>query len=386
MEKTRRDVMKKFIVPILSIIICIALVTACAPAPNTPAPAVETEPAGGVIATSETSEATAPEITDTVVMVFPRSIEVLDDAHVVAADMMGYFAEEGIEVKYEQSYGTSDVKMIASGQGTVAYPSPYIQLMGHESELPIISVYQVDVRNIFGFSVLPDSDIKTIADLKGKTISLGDAAWSSISDPLLQNAGLDPKTDVEYVVAGENRAQMVAEGKLDAVLTWEKEYQLWDAQGIVLRYMTGEAVLDNCSNSLIVSLDTYKNNKDLIVRFLRAYAKGSYFTKLNPRAATEMVLEKYPSIKVDFEAALKAIEGLVYIDNNADTEKYGYGYHNADKWAINIVDALANGMITKDIPLDQIYTNEFVEAANQFDHAAAEADAANYQLKPEHQP
>jgi NitT/TauT family transport system substrate-binding protein len=169
-------------------------------------------------------------------------------------------------------------------------------------------------------------------------------------------------------------------------LTWEKEYQLWDAQGIVLRYMTGQAVLDNCSNGLIVSLDTYNNNKDLITRFLRAYAKGSYFTKLNPRAATEMVLEKYPSIKVDFEAALKAIEGLVYIDNNEDTETYGYGYHNAEKWSINVEDALANGMITKNIPLDQIYTNEFVEAANQFDHADAEADAANYQLKPEHQP
>lgn len=383
--------MRKTALAVLSIVFCVVmLVTACAPAPSEPAtsePApAETEAVGEVVATEAPAEETAPEITDTVVMVFPRSIEVLDDAHVVAADMMGYFAEEGIAVKYEQSYGTSDVKMIASGQGDVAYPSPYIQLMGHESELPIISVYQVDVRNIFGFSVLPDSEIKTIADLKGKTISLGDAAWSSISDPLLQHAGLDPKTDVEYVVAGENRAQMVAEGKADAVLTWEKEYQLWDAQGIILRYMTGEAVLDNCSNSLIVSLDTYKNRQDLIIRFLRAYAKGSYFTKLNPRAATEMVLEKYPSIKVDFEAALKAIEGLVYIDNNDDTLKYGYGYHNADKWAINVADALANGMITKEIPLEQIFTNEFVEAANQFDHAAVEADAANYKLKPEHQP
>ena len=373
--------MKKSLTTILTVFFCIAMVAACAPTPtSTPAPT--TNAAAPAAAATDVK---APKITDTVVMVFPRSIEVLDDAHVVAADMMGYFAAEGIAVKYEQSYGTSDVKMIASGQGNVAYPSPYIQLMGHESGLPIISVYQVDVRNIFGFSVKPDSGINSIADLKGKTISLGDAAWSSISDPLLQHAGLDPKKDVKYVVAGETRAQMVAEGKLDAVLTWEKEYQLWDAQGIVLKYLSGEKVLDNCSNSLIVSLDTYKNKKDLIVRFLRAYARGSYFTKLNPKAATEMVLEKYPSIKVEFGAALKAIEGLVYIDNNEDTAKYGYGYHNKDKWAINVADALTNGMITKDIPLDQIYTNEFVEAANQFDHKAIEADAANYKLKPEHQ-
>jgi len=320
-----------------------------------------------------------------VIMVFPRSIEVLDDAHVVATEMMGYFKEEGIEVVYEQSYGTSDVKLVASGRADVAYPSPPIQLTAHESGLPIISVYQVDVRNIFGFSVREDSDINSIVDLKGKKISLGDAAWAVISDPILQHAGLDPKKDIEYIVAGENRAQMVSEGKLDAVLTWEKEYQLWDAQDIKLKYLSGEKVLDNCSNSLIVSLDTYKNRKDLIVRFLRAYAKGSYFTKLNPKAATEMVLERYPSIKVEFNDALKAVEALVYIDHNEDTEKYGYGYHSAERWKINVEDAFKNGMITKEIPLEQIFTNEFIVAVNDFDHKAIEEDARNYKLKPEHQ-
>lgn len=323
----------------------------------------------------------APKEIDEVTMIFPRSVEVLDDAHLHAAVEMGYFEEEGIVVTFETSYGTSDVRMIASGQGDFAYPSPYIQLMGHEEDLPIISVYQVDVRNIFGFSVLPDSDIKTIADLKGKTISLGDAAWSSISDPMLIHAGLDPATDVEYVVAGENRAQMVSEGKLDAVLTWEKEYQLWDAQGIALRYMSGEDVLENCSNSLIVSLDTYENNQDLIVRFLRAVAKGAYFTKLNPEAATEIVLAKFPTIEVEFKDALKAIEALVYIDHNENTEKYGYGYHDADAWTINVQDALKGGMITKDVPLEKIYTNEFVDEINDFDHEAIEKDAENYKLK-----
>lgn len=349
--------MKKAVVLLMSILIFILSVTACSQ---------------------------GPKELDEVTMIFPRSVEVLDDAHLHAAVAMGYFEEEGIDVTFETSYGTSDVRMIASGQGDFAYPSPYIQLMAHEEDLPIISVYQVDVRNIFGFSVLPDSDIKTIADLKGKTISLGDPAWTSISDPMLIHAGLDPATDVEYVVAGENRAQMVAEGELDAVLTWEKEYQLWDAQGIALRYMSGEDVLQNCSNSLIVSLDTYKNNKELIVRYLRAVAKGAYFTKLNPRAATEIVLEKFPTIEVEFEDALKAIEALVYIDHNEDTEKFGYGYHNADAWTINVQDALRAGMISEEVPLDQIYTNEFVDEINDFDHEAIEKDAANYQLDPGH--
>ena len=243
------------------------------------------------VASTETTKPKDATLTK-VTMVFPRSVEVLDDAHVVAAYKLGYFKDEGIDVKFEQSYGTSDVKMVSAGQADFAYPSPYIQLMGHESGLPIISVYQVDIRNIFGFSVRPDSGITSIAGLKGKKISLGDAGWASISDPLLRHAGLDPKKDVEYVATGENRAQMVNEGKLDAVLTWEKEYQLWDAQGIKLTFLPGEKVLDNSSNSIVVSLDTYKNKKDLSNRFVRAYARGRYFTKLNPRPATEMKTDK----------------------------------------------------------------------------------------------
>lgn len=321
---------------------------------------------------------------EVVTYVLPRSEECLDDAHVVAADKLGYFAQEGIQIKFQQAYGTSDVKMVASGQGDIAIPSPYILLISLENDIPVKSVYQVDVRNIFAFAVRPESGINSIAQLKGKTISLGDPSWATISDPMLQHAGLDPKKDVRYVVAGETRAQMVQEGKVDAVLTWEKEYQLWLGQGMRFKILPGSEVLKNCSNSAVVSLKTLKERPDLIVRFFRAYAKGSYFTKLNPRAATEMVLDKFPSLKVSFEDALKAIEALVYIDNNEDTLKYGYGWHNAEAWKINVEDALKNGLISKPIPLDRIYTNEFIPEINNFDHAAVEKDAANYKLRPEH--
>jgi NitT/TauT family transport system substrate-binding protein len=318
-----------------------------------------------------------------VTLVLPRSEEVLDDAHIVAADFLGYFAEEGIKLKVEQSYGTSDVRMLASGQADVAYPSPYILLMGLGNDLPIISVYQQDVRNIFGFSVLPDSGINAIADLKGKKISLGDASWAAIANPMLQRAGLDPEKDVEYVVAGENRAQMVAEGKLDAVLTWQKEFQLWDAQNIKLKYLTGEAVLDNCSNSLAFRIETVEKDPDLIIGFARAVAKGTYFTKLNPQATTEMVLARFPSIKINHKDAIKAIEGLIYITHNEDTDRYGYGYHNSDAWALNVEDAVRNGMISKAIPFSNIFTNQFLAQINDFDRKAVEDDAANYKLKLE---
>lgn len=322
---------------------------------------------------------------DVITLVFPRSYECLDDAHIHAAIKLGYFEEEGIELRIEQAYGTDDLKMIVSGQADTGYPSSFVQIAGHEGRLPFKSVYQVDNVNIFGYCVNKDSGIKSIADLKGKTIALGDPAWSTISDPNLVAAGLDP-SEVTYVTAGENRAQLAASGQADAVLTWYKEFEMWAGQGMDFDWLAGEDVLQITGGCLVFENNKIEEKRDVIERFVRAYAKGSYFTYLNPTAATEIVLEKFPSIKIDFEYALASVQSLVYIDNGEDVEKNGYGWHNPAKWEKQMEACRIGGTLTRDdLTLDEIYTNEFVEAANSFDHAGVEKDAAEYQLKPENQ-
>jgi len=315
-----------------------------------------------------------------VTIVVPRSIEVLDDAHVHSGKAMGYFEEEGIDLNMEQAYGTTDVKMVATKQAEFAFPSPAVQLTAHENDLPIKSFFQVDVRNIWAYAVRPGSDIDSLKDLKGKKIALGAPAWSSLSNPNLRHAGLNPKEDVKYVNAGENRAQVVWEGKLDAVFTWEKEYQLWEAQGMDFKVIKASEVREVNSNSLVAHTDMLKNNRDLLKGFAKAFAKSSYFVKQNPEAATAITLEKFSSIKVDFPIAVKAVEALVHIDNDFVTKHIGYGYHDRVKWSQLVQDALKEGVISEPVALDEIFTNEIAPYANQFDREAVKEDAQNYEL------
>ena len=323
---------------------------------------------------------------DTLTFVFPRSYELLDDAQIHVAFAMGYFEENGIDLQLETAMGVDDLKMLVSGQADVALPSSFVQIAGHEAELPFISVYQQDNVNIFGYCVAPDSGITSIADLAGKSITLGDPAWSTISDPILIAAGVDP-SEVEYVTAGENRAQLVEAGQADAVLTWYKEFNLWQAQGMELDWLAGEDVVQLQGSSLCFATDQIEAKKDIIGRFLKAYAMGSYFTYLNPAAATEITLERFPSIQVEFADAMKAVEALVYIENGDDVAQNGYGWHNPAKWEAQMKACKAAGTLTRDdLTLEEIYTNDFVEVTNDFDHKSVEEDAANYQLKTENQP
>lgn len=325
----------------------------------------------------KTQEQTKPDKLIPVKYVLPRGLECLDDAHVWAAVEMGYFEEEGLDVSVEQSIGTTDVKMVSFGNAEFCIPAPVNLMVAREAGMPLVSVMQVDTRQIFGICVKSDSDIKSFSDLKGKTIVLGDASWENLFKVFLPPAGLE-FDDVKYVVGGENRAQMVDLGQADAVFTWEKEYQLWQAQGMDLRYITGEDIVPGCANSIATTFEMVENNPELIEKFCRAYAKGIYFCKLNPEAATDIVVKKFPALNLTVEQALPAIKGLVHITNDNDTETKGYGYHNADEWQIMKDGGLLTDSFTEDIPVEEYFTNQFVEAINSFDKAQVEADAAAY--------
>jgi NitT/TauT family transport system substrate-binding protein len=318
-------------------------------------------------------------------VIFPRSLEVLDDYYINVAWKMGYFEQEGLNVRAEGALGTTDAsKLVAEGQGEVALPAPPVLFTAVANGRPIIDVFQQDQNYIFGFGVRQDSGINDLKDLKGKTISVGDIGWTVLIDPLLKQAVGFTTADCKVVSAGPGRAQLVAAGKADAVFTWEKEYQLWDAQGIHLRVLRGfDYGIRFPGNGHVFAKKYVKEHPDRVVKFSRAWAKGIYFGTVNPAAATEITLDKYPMLGTSFEDSLKAIKAGVWVMNSDVTDKHGYGYHEFSYWQ-QLEDLLyEQGTIPKKVPLDQCITNEFIDGINDFDREAVKRDAMSYKLKPE---
>ena len=77
------------------------------------------------------------------------------------------------------------------------------------------------------FVVRADSDIMTMADLKGHTVALKDVGSTSghiFPMMMMAQAGLDVDNDVEIVMAGDARIQVLINGDVDAMGGGNKDY------------------------------------------------------------------------------------------------------------------------------------------------------------------
>ena len=381
--------MKKFLALFLALVMVLSL-AACgakAEAPAAEAPKAEAPKAEAPKADAPAAE--APKELRTVKMCLARTAEVLEDTPFWVAQNLGYLAEEGLTLEMVETIGTTDCKMVATGQADFAVPGPSLILQSIEQGLPLKVVCAYDAINIWGLCVLKDAPFQTFEDMQDAvakygrklTVALGDPSWESLVTPTLVAAGIDPVEDLEFVVAGDNRFIQVAEGALDILFSWPGEAYQLIGQNYNFNYIDGNEVLQTCSNPIITNLNLIENEPELVEGFVRAMCKGIYFTKIAPEAAAAVSCAQWPNIDVTWKAAVYVQKGRAYqmfgAEGGADEAKIldAIGTNWEDKWQLNVDVMVETGVISAPIEMDRIFTNDFI---TEWDKAQVEADAAAY--------
>ena len=316
----------------------------------------------------------------------PRgTVEVMDDYNLWVAIKMGYFKDLGLDVIMEP--GPNDAfactKFVDQGQADIGYPSPGVLSASVDTGMDVIMVYEMMIEQVFDFAVRKDSPIKDAKDIAGKTISVADAGWQVIIDPILVELGIDPKS-VEYVAVGAQWGQAVAMGKADVALTWKGLRAQWDAQGLNLRYFLGEDFSKMPANGYCARKSDLANpaKREQVVKFLRGTSMGIHFARHNPRAAAQIVYDQFAAVREQMtpELALKSMQQLHWGYTGGDRKGEGYGWFEMKGWN-TYLDIIADlGQTKKRLPIDEVCTNELIKAANDFDRAKVETDARNFKL------
>lgn len=330
---------------------------------------------------------------DKVVWMSPRgTLNVMDDYNLVVPIKLGYFKSLGIDAKLLGGPfdATATTKFVAQHQADMGYPSPGILTFSIDSGIPVKSIWEQYPAQVFDFALPAKSKITNAKQLAGKKIALGSIGWKAIVDPILAEAGVNPKS-VKYVELGPAWTQATALGQADAALVWEGLRGQLIGQsggfgsGISLNYLIGSTFSKGPSNVYAVRAADLNDPKrvDVYSRFLQGVVMGFEFARANPRAAAQITYTQYPALQA-LIAPQVAVESMVELASGYAAEKRagkGWGHHDEAAWQVYLDNVFKLGQTKKHFAVGDVLTNDLVAGANSKANVTkAHADAKAYKV------
>lgn len=308
------------------------------------------------------------------------------------ADELGYFEAEGLDVRFEDGGGSSGaVQQLVAGNGDLAYPaaSAFINAVAQDRDVRMVG--QGQYKNIFNLVALEGSGISSVQDLQGKTVGVSDPAGGEVSlvrGVLSQVAGLEEGQDYAIQAVGEGSAltvEALRSGDVDAYSS-----NLWDIgaielAGIDLVTILPEEAANFAGDVFVATGDDLEGQRDQIVGFLRAWAKGEVFARTNRDAAFSILSEAFPEEAENQEFARfildTALDYLGIPPEEFQDQRFGAVYLPGLQ---NLKDFLATEgteeqrALLENIDLSNSLDQTLLDAVNDFDRQAVVEEAQNW--------
>lgn len=275
----------------------------------------------------------------------------------------GYFAEQGLDVHFQHGFETDFLKLVGTGEIPFAVGSGEQVILGRAQGLPL--VYAAAWYRKFPVVVfaLKEKGLSTPKALEGHKVGIPGLYGASLVGwkALAYGAGID-ETKVSLESIGFTQAAAVSEGRVDAAIDYI-------VNGPVQLQQAGEAVdvipvsnyVDLPSNGLITSEKVVSENPELVQKMTTAMLKGIRDTLASPDEAFAAALKAVPEAGGENEAVNRAI-----FDASLDiwqTTAAELGRTDPLAWQQAAEFMLKMGLITQAVPVEGIFTNEFVEKA-----------------------
>jgi len=277
-----------------------------------------------------------------------------------AAKAQGYYADEGIEVRFLP--GGVGIDIFAGVEtGDVDFSVVGAEaLLQHVSEGASYKAIATTYRtNPVVFVAFTDSGIESPYDFPGKSVSMSPGYDMAVLEAMLQNVGIDIET-LELVPYNYNDQEFI-DGEIDVTISF--------AAGSLpaLRASIGDRDLNVIwpndygvhfySDTVIAGNQLLEDNPDLVLRFLRATLQGHLFAIAHPDEAIDATMP-YAVVqdRAVQEQMLTASIPLIY------TGEDHIGWMRASVWQ-GMHDILSRyGILTNPFDISEAFTMQFLEA------------------------
>ncbi|HUB96711.1 MAG TPA: ABC transporter substrate-binding protein [Stellaceae bacterium] len=263
-----------------------------------------------------------------------------DNASLFLAYRRGYFDREGIKITFVGggSAASDFVSALGLNQVQVAAGSPnagFFNALNRGINIRIVA----DWSHVGGpedktFSLLARTDlmesgaIKTLADLKGRTIAVG-PSHGSVNDIMIAEAlkkgGLG-LTDANLVLMGfADGIAAMASRKIDAALLIEPLVTQAETKGVAKMLAPAGAVIPGYELAVVYYSPEFAHDTDLATRYMIAYLEGrrdfydAFFAKKDREDAIKILAQDLPRVPPELwrsaEPSAADLNGEVNVDN-----------------------------------------------------------------------
>jgi NitT/TauT family transport system substrate-binding protein len=266
-------------------------------------------------------------------------VPVPSSASLFIAEKRGFFKEEGLTVKTEIIQAPTAVMPKIVNGSMDAFMTSYVVLMTiNDSGAAKLKLFQHTMGgapNVSGVVVAKGSPVKTVADLKGKTVGVNvlKALGQTVTNAHLQEAGVRPE-EVKFVpVPFADQLGALSTGKVDAAWLVEPFLSAAKKGGATQIVDTTSGVTEG------VPIDGWGVTEQWLTKypktaaaFHRALAKAQEVAGADRRAIDEVV-PTYTQIPADTAAAM-TLGTFTMEPDRASVQKladlmHGYGYLRA---------------------------------------------------------
>lgn len=269
-----------------------------------------------------------------------------DHAGIYSGIASGAFEQAGLDVEVETpSDPAAPIKQVAAGRSDLAISYQPELLLARDQGLDVKAVAAIVNRPLTSMIWLPPSKIKTVADLRGKTVATAGIPYQdAFLDSILAGAGV-PADSVKRVNVGLGLQPAILSGRADAVLGAFR-----NIEGVELKRRGKNPVIKPVDELgiprydeliLVARESTLSEKRDLIRLFLAALERGTEAAIADPAAATESVLAANDALEPELTRAW--IDATLPLLDPGEGKTFGR--MDPARWTIFIAWMRDNGQI-----------------------------------------
>jgi NitT/TauT family transport system substrate-binding protein len=304
---------------------------------------------------------------------------------------LGYWKEEGYDVETVAAGGSLQAtQQLIGGNADFAAASAGAIIQANAKANLAMRVVSTISASDWSLAVDADGPIKSVKDLKGKTVGVFNLATGGIAflNGLLRANGMEPK-DIEMVALGMGAAPVEAmkSGKVQALIYWGSATASFENAGLKFRKIIGDDWMSYPEYTLATMQATAEKNPAMVIGIARGIVKSQIFTLANPECAVKLHWKHYATTRpagVDEATQLKrdmhSLEANL-ASNTSAFEQFGKGkeWGRFDPEAFKRLSAFMLAAKQIDAPYDAgklgLAIPDLTQKINDFDKAAIQKSA-----------